>query len=244
MFWTGRDICSRELTSPEAVRFAEHTMHRPLYWDNYPVNDAEMYNEMHLGPLIGRDPGLYRYAAGLIANCMEYCECSKIPLVTIADYLWDSESHGARSFMGARSGTGRRQRDAAVFAVFADHLRTSCLLDANSPAMQKVFASVAQAFRSGDIAAALAGVSSYIETASRCAQWLKKDGALSRELARWSEKFYIFTDIVAKLPETALSGEESDIRELMALIDAYEAKPAVLTKFNIKQELGGFPHLS
>jgi len=244
VFWTGRDICSRELTSPEAVRFAEHTMHRPLYWDNYPVNDAEMYNEMHLGPLIGRDPGLYRYAAGLIANCMEYCECSKIPLVTIADYLWDSESYEPEVSWARALELVAGKEDAAVFAVFADHLRTSCLLDANSPAMQKVFASVAQAFRSGDIAAALAGVSSYIETASRCAQWLKKDGALSRELARWSEKFYIFTDIVAKLPETALSGEESDIRELLALIDAYEAKPAVLTKFNIKQELGGFLHLS
>ncbi len=54
----------------------------------------------------------------------------------------------------------------------------------------------------------------------------------------------VFSDIVAKLPEAALSGEKSDIDELLALIDAYEAKPAVLTKFNIRQELGGFLGLS
>lgn len=244
LFWTGRDICSRELTSPQAVSFAQHTMHRPMYWDNYPVNDAEMYNEMHLGPLIGRDPDLFRYADGLIANCMEYCECSKIPLITIADYLWDSEGYDPEASWARALEQVAGKEDAAVFGVFADHLRTSCLMDSNSPAMQKVFASVAQAFRNGDIAAALAGVSAYIEATSLCAQWLKKDSALSRELTKWSEKFFILSDIVAKLPETALSGEKSDVDELLALIDAYESKPTVLTKFNIRQELGGFLHLS
>ena len=244
IFWTGRDICSRELTSQEAARFAQHTMHRPLYWDNYPVNDAEMYNEMHLGPLIGREPDLYRYSAGLIANCMEYCECSKIPLLTIADYLWDSECYHPESSWTRALEQAAGKEDATVFAVFADHLRTSCLLDSNSPAMQQVFLSIAQYLRAGDIAAVLGTLSSYIEATSRCAQWLEKDSALSNELAKWAEKFILFSEIVAKLPETALSGEKSDVDELLALIDAYDSKPAVLTKFNIKQELGDFLHLS
>ena len=244
VFWTGRDICSRELTSQQAAHFTRHTLHRPLYWDNYPVNDAEMYNEMHLGPLIGRDPDLYRYAQGLIANCMEYCECSKIPLTTIADYLWDSEGYDPETSWAYAIEQAVGKQDAAAFAVFADHLRTSCLLDNNSPSMQKVFASVAQSFRAGNIGAALAGVSSYIEATAQCVQWIKKDSALNRELSKWSEKFLVFSDIVAKLPEAALSGEKSDIDELLALIDAYEAKPAVLTNFNIRQELGGFLGLS
>jgi len=203
-----------------------------------------MYNEMHLGPLIGRDPDLYRYAQGLIANCMEYCECSKIPLTTIADYLWDSEGYDPETSWAYAIEQAVGKQDAAAFAVFADHLRTSCLLDNNSPSMQKVFASVAQSFRAGNIGAALAGVSSYIEATAQCVQWIKKDSALNRELSKWSEKFLVFSDIVAKLPEAALSGEKSDIDELLALIDAYEAKPAVLTKFNIRQELGGFLGLS
>ena len=60
IFWTGLDICSREITTYEAIRFIDNTKHMPLYWDNYPVNDAEMMNEMHIGPLIGREKDLYK----------------------------------------------------------------------------------------------------------------------------------------------------------------------------------------
>ena len=35
-----RQICSREITVDEAVRFQRFTGRPPLYWDNYPVNDA------------------------------------------------------------------------------------------------------------------------------------------------------------------------------------------------------------
>ena len=47
VFWTGAEICSRVLTSSEADSFMRSTCHKPLYWDNYPVNDCEMFNEMH-----------------------------------------------------------------------------------------------------------------------------------------------------------------------------------------------------
>lgn len=73
---------------PEAVIFTNSTSRRPLYWDNFPVNDAEMYNELHIGYLSGRESGLYRFAEGLISNVMPYPLSSRIPLLTVCDYLW------------------------------------------------------------------------------------------------------------------------------------------------------------
>jgi hyaluronoglucosaminidase len=89
LLWTGRAISSPEIDVREARVFYETTGTYPLYWDNYPVNDANMKDEMHIGPLIGRHPHLYQYSHGLIANVMEYAEASLLPLITIGHYLWN-----------------------------------------------------------------------------------------------------------------------------------------------------------
>ena len=109
----------------------------PLYWDNYPVNDAEMMNEMHIGPLIGREKDLYKVSRGLIANCMEYAQCTKIPLMTIADYLWNPEKYDSdKSFMNAIE-ANIEEEGREHFVIFADHLKTSCLKDNNSYIMEQ-----------------------------------------------------------------------------------------------------------
>jgi hyaluronoglucosaminidase len=91
VLWTGRRICSPEITKREARQFYEQNQRYPLYWDNYPVNDANMRDELHIGPLLSRDPKLFLYSQGLIANVMEYAEASMIPMITIAHYLWNPE---------------------------------------------------------------------------------------------------------------------------------------------------------
>ena len=93
LFWTGRNICSQWLSCEEAAFFGEQTGKQPLYWDNYPVNDAEMFHEMHLGPVEGRDPLLYQHSRGILFNGMEYFECTKLPFLACADYLSDPENY-------------------------------------------------------------------------------------------------------------------------------------------------------
>lgn len=97
LFWTGRTICSPEIDAREARIFYEQTGHQPLYWDNYPVNDANMRDEMHIGPYLHRHPDLYLYTSGIIANVMEYAEASLIPLITIAHYLWNPKTYQAKN---------------------------------------------------------------------------------------------------------------------------------------------------
>ncbi len=238
VFWTGRDICSRELTSPEAVRFIESTYHKPLYWDNYPVNDCSMFNEMHISPIINRDPDLYKYSEGIIANCMEYAECSKIPLITFADYLWDSEIYDSqKSWEGAiKQVVGKENAD--KFIVFADHLYTSCLKDANSRQMYEVFDEIEIAFKSCDKEKAFALAEDYLGRMNACREYLKNDIPICRELKKWSEKFFVMCDILNNIFSFTMSKDEKLLAEIDALISKYEAMPARLSNdINIREEI-------
>lgn len=93
MFFTGPYICSDELTAAEAEGFFASTGHRAVWWDNYPVNDAEMVDELHILPLRGREAALGNASRGLVANPMELAETSLVPLLTVADCLWNSGAY-------------------------------------------------------------------------------------------------------------------------------------------------------
>ena len=93
LIWTGREICSEYLDIADAKVFQANTNHTPLYWDNYPVNDVAMLNELHVGPIEGREKGLENYSLGYFANPMDRFELSLISLSTIGDYLWDTQSY-------------------------------------------------------------------------------------------------------------------------------------------------------
>lgn len=229
VFWTGRDICSREITSLEAVKFIENTHHKPLYWDNYPVNDCAMQNEMHIAPIIGRDKDLYKYSEGLISNTMEYAECSKIPLLTVADYLWDSENYDPqKSWENAiRLVIGD---DADSFVVFADHLYTSCLLDSNSRRMYGMLDEAMKAVKAGDKDKAYEIINSYAETMRACVEFLEGDHPICAELTKWSEKYFVFCALLEKVFEYLTTNENSLIAEMSGIIDKYNSMPARISE--------------
>ena len=62
---------------------------RLLLWDNYPVNDLSMRDELHLGPLQGRDPKLPRAVYAYLSNPLLQEKLSFIPLATCFDYAAD-----------------------------------------------------------------------------------------------------------------------------------------------------------
>lgn len=223
LFWTGRDICSRELTVDEAVDFFGSTKHRPLYWDNYPVNDMEMFNEMHLGAVCGRDAELYKYSSGLIANCMEYCECSKIPLLTIADYLWNSEAYDAqRSWDNALHCV--IGDDGELFKLFADNELTSCLYQKteNSGLLNEIISESEQGNREK--------FEQYVQDINACVKLMKSGTKpIFAELGMWAKKFYIFSDILNLL----VSGNYEKV-QLKNLIDQYNANPKLLVNVNLE----------
>lgn len=85
-FWTGPTVVCERISLAHARRIAG-ILERPLLlWDNYPVNDLSMRDDLHIGPLQGRDPNLCKYVHGYLSNPMLQPCLSLIPLATCFDY--------------------------------------------------------------------------------------------------------------------------------------------------------------
>jgi hyaluronoglucosaminidase len=55
VFWTGEEVCSRELSPGHVRRVAEQIRRTPFLWDNYPVNDGQRMSQyLHVRGFTGR----------------------------------------------------------------------------------------------------------------------------------------------------------------------------------------------
>lgn len=192
MFWTGPEICSRQLTLSDTSFLARNIDRPVLFWDNYPVNDCQMTRELHIGPYRGRDPHLYRSSLGVVANGMEHPESSKIGLLTVADYLWNPESydpeksweHALQTVIGA----GQWED----FRIFADNNRYSCLYTTDSPDLIKALESMIFLRYRNDregVITALRETVERLKRANRLFDSGMENRALQGEILRWIEKF-------------------------------------------------------
>lgn len=234
IFWTGHNICSQEITVREAVIFENSTNRKPLYWDNFPVNDAEMQNEMHLGYINGRDPDLYRYSEGLISNAMEYCLSSRIPLLTVSDYLWNPVAYdGFSSWQKAcELSIGP---DFEKVMPFFDNLLTSCLKVENSPMMNVALNDAQQLYFGGDIKGAKVVMADYLRKLAACVEYIKdSDDPLFKELAPWMEKQKIAYTLLVTATGLLIDNSESGKIAVKKLIREYLDHPKTLCDFSLQ----------
>jgi hyaluronoglucosaminidase len=157
LLWTGLQICSYRLDVRDAVIFEENANRKPLYWDNYPVNDVAMIHELHIGPLRARESGLVDHSEGLLANPMGQAEATKISLWTIAEYLndplhYDPEAAWDRALSELISDV----KDRAAYRSFARTSLGSCLNDDAAPEFSAALAKVAFNYRLGKMPLAIA----------------------------------------------------------------------------------------
>jgi hyaluronoglucosaminidase len=96
-FWTGPSVVSNQITLGHVRRVARQLKHPLVLWDNYPVNDLSMSDELHIGPLSGRDPQLPEAVLGYLSNPLLQEALSFIPLATCFDYAADPEHYAAES---------------------------------------------------------------------------------------------------------------------------------------------------
>lgn len=113
--WTGPTVVCDEITVAQVRGRSEALGDRPpLVWDNYPVNDAIMADQLFTGPLRGRDPGVRASCAGWLANPGVQPRVSLPALASVASWAasgdahagWqaafdDPQVHGARTFAEA-----------------------------------------------------------------------------------------------------------------------------------------------
>lgn len=86
VFWTGPEVCSRELTAGHLARVAGQLRRRPLLWDNYPVNDGpRMSRHLHLRAFTGRRSDIAPHIAGHAVNPASQPVLSRIPMLTLVE---------------------------------------------------------------------------------------------------------------------------------------------------------------
>jgi hypothetical protein len=86
--WTGSGVFAETLTGAEARAFRRGLGGHPIVlWDNFPVNDAVLSSNLHLGPLTGRDGELARVLRGHLLNPMTQAHASLIAIGTAAAYF-------------------------------------------------------------------------------------------------------------------------------------------------------------
>lgn len=232
LFWTGRAICSPAITAAEAVLFSRSANRPPLYWDNYPVNDVAMVDEMHVGPYRGRDALLHRFSAGVMANAMEYPEASKIALATVADYLWDPAGYNPERSLHDAVTQVAGPEDAQALAAFVDVSLGSCLSEPDPPQLSRAMESFRFNVRYGDPRAAgreLARVAAGIgEAASRLLSDDVSNLGLQQELRPWLEKFAVGAQAVAAISRLWPPGQPmsvADRQSVTRLKDLLESNP-------------------
>ena len=109
IFWTGEEVCSREVSPGHLKRVSKLLGRKPLLWDNYPVNDGDrMSRHLHLRGFTGRPAGNAAYLAGHAINPALQPVLTTIPAITLAecyrqgpDYQYGQAFlHAAREVLG------------------------------------------------------------------------------------------------------------------------------------------------
>jgi hyaluronoglucosaminidase len=86
IFWTGEEVCSRELSPAHLERVAEQMGRSPFIWDNYPVNDGQRMSQfLHLRGFTGRPASLAGVVSAHGINPALQPTLSLIPSLTLAE---------------------------------------------------------------------------------------------------------------------------------------------------------------
>ncbi len=105
--WTGSEVIPEKIAVAQAKAWGEYLHRKPLVWDNFPTNDSNPW-WLNLGPVQGREAGLFAVTQGLFSNPMYQAHLTMIPLETVADYLWNpvaydpaqSRAHAVKDLYG------------------------------------------------------------------------------------------------------------------------------------------------
>jgi hyaluronoglucosaminidase len=86
VFWTGEEVCSREIGPAHLREVAQRLGRAPVLWDNYPVNDGQRMSQMlHLRAFTGRPAANAGLLAGHAINPALQPVLGCIPALTLAE---------------------------------------------------------------------------------------------------------------------------------------------------------------
>lgn len=94
VFWTGEEVCARELSVGHLQRVAGQLRRKPVLWDNYPVNDGPRMSQfLHLRAFTGRPAAIGAQIAAHAVNPALQATLSLIPALTLIDCYRQGEAY-------------------------------------------------------------------------------------------------------------------------------------------------------
>ena len=86
IYWTGEEVCSREITPAHLDTVAERIGRKPFLWDNYPVNDGQRMSQyLHLRAFTGRPAEIASHISAHGINAALQPTLNRIPALTLAE---------------------------------------------------------------------------------------------------------------------------------------------------------------
>jgi hyaluronoglucosaminidase len=88
IFWTGPfSTFSDTIDLPSAEEYSKLWNRPILIWDNYPVNDGGLQNNIFLGPYTGRELALGQAVGGIFSNPMFRPNADRVALFSLGKYF-------------------------------------------------------------------------------------------------------------------------------------------------------------
>lgn len=120
VYWTGEEICAREISPGHLSRVTEALQRKPTLWDNYPVNDGpRMSRFLHLRGFTGRPSGI---ASGVAAHAINPSLQPHLTLIPAATLVASYCEGSAYCYMHAFREAARALAGAELAAMLEDDL--------------------------------------------------------------------------------------------------------------------------
>lgn len=232
VFYTGPEVCSRTISAEDARAFGEAVRRAPLIWDNYPVNDAGMVPEMHLGPVRGRARELPQAVRGIVVNPMNQPEASKVALATFARYFADPAGYDPAAAWEDALAEVAGEASRPALRAFGENTLNGCAETGDAKPLhalaQAVLAGAQSGGHDGDSAAA-AALDAYLTQLDDACYHLRYEMdniALRADLLPWIEVLELWVR-VGRRALMALRGEPDaeTLRRLPELLAALDRHP-------------------
>jgi hypothetical protein len=110
VFWTGEEVCSREISPAHLREVGQRLGRAPVLWDNYPVNDGQRMSQfLHLRAFTGRPSGNAPLLRAHAINPALQPALGCIPALTLAERYRvgdDAYAYGAAFLRACRAVLG------------------------------------------------------------------------------------------------------------------------------------------
>ncbi|MBO4869664.1 MAG: beta-N-acetylglucosaminidase domain-containing protein [Clostridia bacterium] len=218
VMWTGTGVIPETIKEKDLKQINKKLGRKVFIWWNYPVNDT-MADRLFMGPCEGLEKTLCDSVCGLVSNPMNQGYASFLPLMTVADYLWNPSAYNAeRSAEEAAAILAPRCTDGLL--AFMDLMRGSMI---NKDRSSLTISDLINSY--GADADSAAKLSAKLEKMKKDLADLKSYGGekLINEIRPWLEKAEAYVGAATELVafDTAGDGAEKNERAL-AYVSEYD----------------------